>query len=214
MTGPVEERNVVRWVRAICLGVVAAVAMGSAPSAVAQEVDRTPTRGAYVGKVAGTRAYVAVVFGHGEAAAYVCDGKRLSKWFPDRRLRRGRATLVARDRQAKLRVTFREGRLVSGRLVRGQRRDRFRARFAKGQAGLYQGEEGERGDAGFLEGGWILLADGSQRGNTNFIDPIALNVEVRPAPRLDPRAGRVNTTQGFIDPVAELNGFIDPIVDL
>jgi len=211
MTGPVVQRDVYR-VRAICLG-LAVGALGLAPVAAGQEVDRTPKRGAYVGQVAGTRAYVAVVFGHGEVAGYVCDGKRFSKWFPDRRLRRGRATLVSRDRQAKLRVTFRKRRRVSGRLVRGQRRDRFRARLGRDDAGLYQGEEGERGQPGFLEGGWILLADGSQRGNTNFIDPITFNVNVRPAPRLDPRAGRVNTTQGFIDPIPQNTGFIDPHID-
>jgi hypothetical protein len=167
-----------------------------------------------VGKVTGTRAYVVVVFGHGEVAGYVCDGERFSKWFPDRRLRRGRATLVARDGQAKLRVTFRERRLVTGRLVRGRRRDAFRARFGRGEAGLYQGEEGERGEAGFIEGGWILVGDGSQRGNTNFIDPATDLIVVRPAPRLDPRAGRVNLgAQGFIDPITENTGFIDPIVD-
>ncbi len=51
---------------------------------------------------------------------------------------------------------------------------------------------------GFTETGWIVLGDGSERGGTNFIDPISDNVVSKPA---STRTTATKTGTGFIDPV-------------
>ena len=81
-------------------------------------------------------------------------------------------------------------------------RHRFRAQPATSGAGLYRLAEGSPGQPGFSETGWIVLADGSERGGTNFIDSTFDNVVSRPAPKRTTAATKVDT--GFIDPTNDL----------
>lgn len=60
--------------------------------------------------------------------------------------------------------------------------------------------ESTPGTPGFSETGRIVLADGSERGGTNFIDPSMDNVVSKPAPK---RTSATKLDSGFIDPVTD-----------
>lgn len=80
----------------------------------------------------------------------------------------------------------------------GGTRHRFHAQKATGDAGLYRMTEGTPGKPGFSETGWVVLADGSERGGSNFIDPSMDNVVSKPASKRTATATKLDA--GFIDP--------------
>jgi hypothetical protein len=95
-------------------------------------------RGVFVGRVAGTQAFVAVAVGHGKARAYVCDSRRLGVWLPIGRLRGTYVELGS----SRVRLTGSIGReAVQGTVTLADgSRHAFRALLApdKGAAGLYR----------------------------------------------------------------------------
>ena len=170
-----ENRTVRRWGVVGLLALVAgvSVACGSSDSSDSDKAS-TPSGSAdvrsYVGVATGTEAFVSVVVDGSRAMAYVCDGvpadpagttPTIQSWFngssdgeavdvtgPGGRLQ---VQLTTTDMTGTL--TLADGRTlpVSGRTV-----------GADADAGLYRAEAS--GAEGSAVGGWILAADGQQRG--------------------------------------------------
>ena len=171
--------------------------------------------GSFVGLVDDTDAYIAVVSDGEKLAGYVCDGKTVSVWFKGE-ISDDAATLRARTEQELGEVQF-LGDTADGEIaIDGQRRS-FSAEIAVGDAGLYRAFN-EDTQAGTVEVGWVVLNEGSQRGATNFVDPIASERAVEPAPFIDPINQNVNVTVGgnAIELAQTQVGpmLIDPIVNL
>ncbi|MGK5440557.1 hypothetical protein ACSNN7_01815 [Micromonospora sp. URMC 105] len=124
-------------------------------------------------------ATIAITATDGTAVAYVCDGKRLEIWLrgtaADGRLR------LSGKQDATLTGTVADGD-VSGELVVGKRRWTFTAKASATPAPvLYRATAALRKTG--VDGGWIMLPDGSQIGVlTRDGTPV-------PAPPLDPAFG-------------------------
>jgi hypothetical protein len=122
-------------------------------------------RRGWVGRVAGTPAFVGLVAGRGTATAYVCDGRRIARWYAGA-LHGRRATLRdARGRRLTVRFT---GRRAVGRVrLAGRGAVRFAAVRARGRAGVFRRERAERsagGAHGQVVEGWVRLNDGRTKG--------------------------------------------------
>lgn len=166
--------------------------------------------GTYVGTVEGTEAYIALVSDGETVAGYLCDGEQVSVWLDQVEVADGGAELLNRDGETVGEATF-EGDQATGEVTVDGEAHPFTAEVATGDAGLYGGTQGERGEPGFVEAGWIVLPDGSQRGATNFIDPHADDIVIQPAPNLQPGAGSVSIPgQGA---VLRVQKFVNPTVD-
>ena len=120
--------------------------------------DTEPVRetGSFVGRLAGSDAFVALVTNGEVAEGYVCDG-RTGKRFTGT-LDGARAELLADD-GTRLVATLRDGR-AQGTLAEGGRELAFTADAARGEAGYYRAEAPD----GRRLASWIVLADGRQRG--------------------------------------------------
>jgi hypothetical protein len=156
----------------------------------------TAVKGVFAGKVQGTDAYIAIVSDGTQAVGYACDGSTVSVWLMQPRLAGARAELLNREGTPIGSVTLAAGTASGAVQVAGASHP-FTASLATGKVGLYRNTTGTPDQPSYTESGWILLADGSVRGNTNFVDPNNLS---RPATRAaGPLAGKQATpTPGFI----------------
>lgn len=142
--------------------------------------------GTYVGKVKGTNAYVALVSDIKTiAGGYVCDGKKVSTWFGKASVTDSKTKLASRQGAALGEATL-SGDHASGQVSIAGQRHAFSARLASGKAGLYRKANADPGEPGFnkpgfRETGWIVLPNGSLRGDTNLIGSNSLLV-IQPAP--------------------------------
>ena len=140
-----------------------------APSAAAK-----PVTGAYVGRVPGTQAYIAVVVTRRTVRAYVCNGeaktsrKTLARWL---RAKRTGDTIHLRKRRVVIDATVAQDAVRGTVKLPGRRARAFTATRARGKAGVYRAK-GRAGGSGY-EGGWIILRDGSGRGAVIPPDPPA-----------------------------------------
>jgi hypothetical protein len=140
------------------------VVVGSLP-APAGAAD-VPRRG-YVGRVAGTKAFVGVVVSGNRVMAYVCDGRKLARWF-EGTLRDERARLRSRS-GGRLTLKVAPARRVRGVLrLPGRKRLRFAASAARGRAGLFRDERvvTRSGRPRRALTGWVRLNNGRVRGAT------------------------------------------------
>lgn len=124
----------------------------------------------YVGTAEGTGAYVAVVVDGTRALAYVCDGvpgapvgttPTVQTWFngPSD----GKAVDVQQPDGRRLQLQLSDTAMTGTLTLAGGRSLAVTGRIAQGEAGLYRAET--TADAGASAvAGWILAADGSQRG--------------------------------------------------
>jgi hypothetical protein len=170
--------------------------------------------GSFVGLLEGTDAHIAIVSDGENLVGYVCDSKNISIWF-QADVGGTSADVNARTEQDLGEVDF-LGDTADGEIeVDGERRS-FSAELAVGDAGLYRAFKED--DEGTVEVGWVVLNDGSQHGGTNFIDPNLRNIQIQPAPTLDPKTADVSVNvggnaitlaQSQVGPM-----FIDPIVGL
>jgi hypothetical protein len=169
--------------------------------------------GSFVGLVDDTDAYIAVVSDGKRLAGYVCDGKTVSIWFKGD-VGDHAAGLRARTEQELGEVQF-LGDTADGEIEIGGERRSFSAEIVVGDAGLYTAYK--KDDEGTVEVGWVVLNDGSQRGATNFVDPLTLDRSVQPAPMLDPKTAGVSVNVGgnAIQLAQNQVGpmFIDPIIN-
>jgi hypothetical protein len=169
--------------------------------------------GSFVGLLEGTDAYIAVVSDGKQLAGYVCDSKTISIWFKGD-VGGTSADLKARTEQDLGEVDF-LGDTADGEIEIDGERHSFSAELAVGDAGLYTAYK--KDDEGTVEVGWVLLNDGSQRGGTNFIDPVAHDRTVKPAPFVNPTVDVVsvniggNAIQLAVEQVGPM--FVDPLVN-
>jgi hypothetical protein len=165
-----------------------------------------PKDGSYVGKLAGTDAYIALVTGSGKVAGYICDSANVSIWIPAATLSGNTANLVSRKGVALGPVTW-SGSTASGAVTIDGTSHAFTATLATGDAGLYRAVQGTPGEAGAIEVGWVVLPDGSQRGLiTSFTNPI----QQFAAPKLD----TTSTSMSISGSSLLVNKFIDPTTHL
>jgi hypothetical protein len=163
----VRRSSVVALV-AIALAVVLLGACGSSGSNGTSAPSPSATVRSYVGTAQGTGAFVSVVVDGSRALAYVCDGMpadpagtppTIQAWFngPSD----GRAVDVQQPvGRLQLQLT---GTDMSGTLTLTDGREvRVSGRMVDGDAGLYRAEAA--GAQGKAVAGWILAADGQQRG--------------------------------------------------
>ena len=160
---------------------VALAACGTGDDSPATTADRT-----LVGRVTDSRAYIALVSDGGRIGGYVCDGRRISRWLKPTPVRDRSATLRGRDGRVLGSVRLEAERAV-GEVRLAARRARFAAVSARGEAGLYRQITGSPGAPGYRESGWIVLADASARGSTQFTSSDT-DLVVGPAPKRTPTA--------------------------
>ena len=171
-----RENIVVRRAAAALLA-VAGIVLVACDSSESNETTARPTSETvrtYVGTAQGTEAFVSVVFDGARALAYVCDGvpgdptgtaPTIQAWFNgssdgttvDVQASAGRLQLQLTESNMAGTLTLPDGRSVS---VSG------RSVAADGDAGLYRAEAS--GAGGSAVGGWILAADGQQRGGVGI----------------------------------------------
>jgi hypothetical protein len=106
----------------------------------------------FVGRVAGTNAFVAVVVDNGEALAYVCDDHSISTWL--RGPINGNGLTLAGDKGTALAGTL-EGDTLSGTLTLSGQTFAFQAsRVVEGRSGLFRGTlpvDGKPGTLGLIK---------------------------------------------------------------
>ena len=153
----------------------------------------TVAKGALVGKVDGTDAYVALVSDGSRVLGYLCDSKKLSRWIDVSTIRDGTAALAARTGDA-LGEAMISGDRASGTITIDGEPHAFSAVPASGEAGLYRAARVNREDGklseGEVEAGWIVLPDGTQRGGINT--GTTSTILVKSAPRLSLSSTTVN----------------------
>jgi len=125
--------------------------------------------GTYVGKVDGSNAYVALVTDGKTVDGYICDAKEISTWIGEDKLSDGGSVALSSRKGVLLGEATFEGDEATGKFVIDGKPHDFSAEPASGEAGLYHTAKGTQGKLGFVESGLIVLADGSQRGATNFV---------------------------------------------
>jgi len=171
-----------------------------AASAAAAGVAATSTHpGQFVGKVTGTRAFVAVVVADGRLRAYVCDGDGLTihlyAWFTGRGTGSFDLTggAVAGAHPDRLTGTVQGGAVV-GRFTDARGKSfSYRAGPAIGRAGLFRAK-GKLGGKRVTGGGWIVLADGQERGG--ILRPHALTPIPIPIPNPSISSGSTVSVRG------------------
>jgi len=143
--------------RALLVSLLVAVALVSTAVA-ATRIHLKPLPATSVGRIDGTRAFVAVSFKDGKLRVYVCDGtlKRdasISTWFRHAWDGRRAITLHAGGHMLEL-GAVRSGGRMEGRLDGHA----FRVRAARSPAGLF------RGSGGGTRATWIVLPGRAKRG--------------------------------------------------
>ena len=95
----------------------------------------------------------------------------------------GLGLTAKRGRDGRVLGTVRlEAQRAVGEVQLAARRAQFTAVPASGEAGLYRESTGSPGEPGYRESGWIVLADASARGSTQFTSTDS-DLVVGPAPK-------------------------------
>jgi hypothetical protein len=146
---------------AVLAAAVAAGCSGGDGGASEGAAERKSPAGSFVGTVAGSGAYVAVVVGpDGDALAHVTDGQYSVDWLNGRL--RGRTATLTNEGGAIIDARF-DGNTVTGSFRRPREAAlELTARRGQPPAGLY------RAVADFPDGryvgGWVVLPDATERG--------------------------------------------------
>lgn len=165
-----------------------------------------PVSGTFVGRLAGTDAYVAVVAGKENVVAYVCDGaERVGEAFVGRR---SGDTFAGRQGGARINVELSNAGARGQVTLPGAKSGRFSATKAKGEAGFYR--KVTRLDGRELRLAWVVLADGSQRGALVSEGTTTVAPALKPASATFSLAGQrltaARVSSGGVD-AAGLQGF-------
>jgi hypothetical protein len=187
-----EEAEVQKVIRAVACAAGALALLGGGCG----EESAQDAGGAFVGAVAGSDAYVAVLSDGDEVFGYLCDGERVSVWLERSPVEDGRAELVGRGGKRLGEVGF-EDAGASGEIRVGGGTLAFAAEPAEGDAGLYREAAGSPGEPGFAETGWIVLAGGTVRGAKTKFSESGTDFVVGPAPPRGPGAKKL--TPSFIE---------------
>lgn len=145
----------------------------------------TPSRardGDYAGRTDDGAAAIAVSVRDGRALAYFCDGRTQEAWLKGDVNDDGALRLTGRH-GARLAATLRDGARIEGTVGVGGMPRAFTADRAKKPSGPWRATATVR--SAKIDGGWIVLRDGSQVGVLTRDD------KPSPAPRIDPHTGAV-----------------------
>ncbi|MGW0949772.1 hypothetical protein ACWD4O_45595 [Streptomyces sp. NPDC002623] len=147
----------------------------------------TPTRAQvldadYSGHTDDKAATVGVKVRDGKAVAYFCDGRTKESWLRGPVRDDGTMMLTGKN-GAKLDGTLQDGKQIDGTVDVGGGHYTFTAENAKKPAGLYRATATVASTS--IDGGWIVLKDGSQVGI------VTRNGKPSAAPRIDPETGAV-----------------------
>lgn len=136
----------------------------------------------YTGRTDDDSAAIAVSLRDGRAVAYFCDGRDKESWLKGDVEDDGTMRLTGKG-GAELNGTLKQGKRISGTVDIGGGRHTFTADKAIKPSGLYRATATVR-DAK-VDGGWIVLRDGSQVGI------LTTDGTPSPAPEIDPETGAV-----------------------
>jgi hypothetical protein len=138
-----------------------ALAIGGCNSGDDKTAERKTVGGSFVGTVAKSDAYVAIVGGPtGDTLAYVTDGAYSVDWVDG--TRQGDSARLSNEGGATLAAKFGRG-IGTGSFTRpGYEPLSFTARPGDAPAGLYRAIE-DFADGRYV-GGWVVLPDGTERG--------------------------------------------------
>ncbi|MDX3309560.1 hypothetical protein P1S61_10715 [Streptomyces sp. ME08-AFT2] len=136
----------------------------------------------YAGRTDDDAAAIAVSVRDGRAIAYFCDGRTQESWLKGDVKDDGTLRLTGKH-GAKLEGTLENGKEIDGTVEVGGTRHAFTADRAKKPSGLWRATATVR--SAKIDGGWIVLKDGSQVG------VVTRDGEPSPAPRIDPATGAV-----------------------
>ena len=167
-----------------------AAAGGEAAAGAAAEDAPEKVRRTYAGRVKGGGPLLAISVRDGVAVAYLCDGK-LEAWFKGTATA-GRLTLTGK-KGGDLTGTFNADR-AKGSVTVGPREWDFQTPTVKKPSGLWKATAEVRGAT--VEGGWVVLKDGTQVGM------VTRNGVPTTAPLIDPAAGRVTIDGQLLTVVA------------
>lgn len=117
-------------------------------------------QGNFVGRVAGTDAFVAVVTDGETAIGYVCDGQGISEWFEGTVT--GDALNLTSPGGAELTATLAHTGVKGSFTAAAGETFNFTADAAAAPAGLFRLDDTIAGEP--YKGGWIILPNGEQRG--------------------------------------------------
>ncbi len=153
----------------------------AAPADAEQAAPAEDEQATYAGRTSGNEATIAIAVRDGQAAAYVCDGRRVEAWLQGT-LEDGRLAVQGSgdngDNKASGTV---EGDAIFGIVWVDGKQWPYSAQLASPPAGLYQSSATVDGVLNRI--GWIVLQDGSQTGIRSSRNGIPA-----PAPLLDPEA--------------------------
>ncbi|MET7453561.1 hypothetical protein ABZT03_17070 [Streptomyces sp. NPDC005574] len=136
----------------------------------------------YAGRTDDGSSAVSVSVRDGRAIAYFCDGHDTESWLRGAVREDGRMRLTD-GHGAALTGTLQGGRRLRGSVDIDGGHHAFTADRAKKPSGLYRATATVRGAK--VDGGWIVLADGTQVG------VLTRGGKPSPAPRIDPATGVV-----------------------
>ena len=151
-------RGVARFALATAL---VALAVGGCSSGGDKAGERKAITGSFIGTVAGSDAYAAIVVGPtGDTLAYVTDGAYSVDWVDG--TRHGDSARLSNEGGATLDAKFGRG-IMTGSFTRpGEQPLSVTARPGDAPAGLYRATD-DFADGRYV-GGWVVLPDGTQRG--------------------------------------------------
>jgi hypothetical protein len=160
-----------------------APASGSASPAPSPAPSRSRAADAdYAGRTDDDAAAIAVSVRGDRAIAYFCDGRTQESWLKGDVADDGTLRLTG-EHGAKLEGALEDGREIDGTVEVSGTRHAFTADRAKKPSGLWRATATVR--SAKIDGGWIILKDGSQVG------VVTRDGEPSPAPRIDPETGTV-----------------------
>ncbi|MEU5001377.1 hypothetical protein [Streptomyces sp. NPDC021622] len=143
---------------------------------------KPPAKAEYAGRTDDDTSAVSISIRDGKAIAYFCDGRNTESWLKGKVEDDGSMRLTGKH-GAKLDGTLRDDDKVRGTVDIDKKTWDFTADRAKKPSGLYRATTEVRGAE--VDGGWIVLPDGSQVGI------LKRDGKPAPAPRLDPESGAV-----------------------
>lgn len=164
-----------------------ATAVAGASAAPSPSPTQTPINATWAGRL--TAGTLAISVQDDVAVAYLCDGAAIEAWLQGTAAG-GRLDLAGRAGET-LSGTFGEGR-ASGQIKIDDQVLPFTVTAVTAPSGLYRAAATVRGAQ--VDGGWIVLADGTQVGLVT-VDGIA-----QPAPPLDTATGRVTVDGDVLTP--------------
>jgi hypothetical protein len=135
-----------------------------------------PLAAAWVGKVEGTEAFIAIASNGTELMAYVCDSQTITQWFHAKtgvdQLDLVAGTVDVSSEGAKLQAQLTQTTATGTVTLADGQAHKFTAAKAEGDAGLYRLEETANNEQ--LLTGWVVLNDGQLRGMQVNLNTAAL----------------------------------------